>query len=110
MSPISAQILSGDPKRPTDPSVSPLTRHNLRALLTGSTEPLQTLQVDPAAIHITLGIKESVVIRNPPRDASGAYVGEPTLFWKEPTGREDMGIEGVWERRAPGLAPGDYHL
>lgn len=66
--------------------------------------------MDPAAIHITLGIKESVVIRNPPRDESGAYVGEPTLFWKEPDGRVDLGIEGVWGRRAPGLEPGDYHL
>ncbi len=50
------------------------------------------------------------MIRNPPRDGAGAFVGEPTLFWKEPDGKVDMGIEGVWGRRAPGLDPGDYHL
>jgi len=82
----------------------------LHALLTNSDGPLAKLQIDPAAIHITLGIKESVVIRNPPRDDAGAFVGEPTLFWKEPTGTVDMGIEGVWARRATGLDPGDYHL
>lgn len=52
---------------------------------------------DPAAIHLTLGVVESVVFRNP---APGA--DEPWIKHRD-DGKLDMGVEGVWERRAPGL-------
>ncbi|GAA5834308.1 hypothetical protein JCM11251_007954 [Rhodosporidiobolus azoricus] len=70
----------------------------------------------PAAIHLTLGIVESIIFRNPPShttdDGEVVWDGEPEYFWKD-DGKLDMGIEGVWERRLPGFINGDvqrYHL
>lgn len=79
-----------------------------------SPSPLRTAQTytpTPAAIHLTLGFRESVIFRNPPQSASGEWDGEPVVLWKD-DGREDMGIRGVWERRLPGFAKReeDYHL
>jgi hypothetical protein len=56
----------------------------------------------PAAIHLTLGIKESIIFRDPATASE-----EPGVTWKD-DGREDMGIEGVWARRAPQIT--DYKL
>lgn len=49
---------------------------------------------------------ESIIFRNPPStDPSRpleTFEGEPMLRWRD-DGKLDMGIEGVWERRAPGF-------
>ncbi|GAA5859284.1 hypothetical protein JCM8547_008952 [Rhodosporidiobolus lusitaniae] len=81
----------------------------------------ETYSPGPAAIHLTLGIVESLIFRNPatppilnpatnnldwPEDA------QPEFFWKD-DGKLDMGIDGVWERRVPGFVGGveeRYHL
>ncbi|GAA5912987.1 hypothetical protein JCM6882_008890 [Rhodosporidiobolus microsporus] len=71
----------------------------------------------PAAIHLTLGVVESIIFRNSKSrvDASTGqevWDGEPEFFWKD-DGKLDMGIDGVWERRLPGFINGDvqrYHL
>lgn len=94
---------------------------------------LQSYTVDPAAIHLTLGLvrprrlmhpprcpapsnttpmqAESIVFRNPPstdpKDPLNTFVGEPTVMWKD-DGAEDMNFRNVWARRAPGVT--DYHL
>ncbi|KAK4053980.1 hypothetical protein OIO90_003625 [Microbotryomycetes sp. JL221] len=61
---------------------------------------LETYQVDPAAIHLTLGFVESVVFRNPKQDKqTGEWQGDP-FVWMRDDGKKDMGIEGVWARRA----------
>lgn len=41
------------------------------------------------------------------KDAKKEYEGEPIVTWKD-DGKLDMGIEGVWARRAPGVT--DYWL
>jgi hypothetical protein len=68
--------------------------------------------IAPSAIHLTLGFRKSIIFRNPPRDVeTGEWRGEPTIVWKD-DGTEDMGIEGVWDRRL-GMRKretGEYHL
>ncbi|BGP35690.1 hypothetical protein JCM10296v2_007542 [Rhodotorula toruloides] len=85
---------------------------NVAKVLQGQgSESFETYTPSPAAIHLTLGFRESVIFRNPPQSAAGDREGEPTVLWKD-DGREDMGIRGVWERRLPGFAKReeDYHL
>ncbi|KAI5480644.1 hypothetical protein MNV49_007571 [Pseudohyphozyma bogoriensis] len=103
---------SGAPKaaRPAMAQV-PIISSNIISLISDSKEELKTYTPDPAAIHLTLGLKESIIFRNPKSssrdDPTGTFIGEPTFFMKD-DGKEDMGIEGVWARRAPGVT--DYHL
>ena len=68
----------------------------------------------PLHSHALTGLNlqaESIIFRNPPssdpKNPTSTFVGEPQVTWKD-DGREDMGIEGVWARRAPGVT--DYHL
>ncbi|BGP51958.1 hypothetical protein JCM10450v2_007918 [Rhodotorula kratochvilovae] len=113
---------SGAPKaaRPAVLFQAPLVARNIAAVLASapSSAPaqLEELQPGPAAIHLTLGVVESVVFRNPRAegvDEKGEprWMGEPEVIWRD-DGREDMGIEGVWERRVPGFVTGpeSYHL
>ncbi|GEM11249.1 amid-like NADH oxidoreductase [Rhodotorula toruloides] len=99
---------SGAPKaaRPALEQARIVARNVVKALEGQGVESFETYTPSPAAIHLTLGIRESVIFRNPP-DVGG----EPTMIWKD-DGREDMGIRGVWERRLPGFAKRDkdYHL
>ncbi|KAK4705113.1 apoptosis-inducing factor 2, partial [Phenoliferia sp. Uapishka_3] len=98
---------SGAPKaaRPGGVMAGVVAR-NVQKALEGKTDAFEAYVPDPAAIHLTLGINESIIFINPPssdpKDPLNTFVGEPTVTWKD-DGREDMGIEGVWERRAPGV-------
>ncbi|BGP20348.1 hypothetical protein JCM10213_001598 [Rhodosporidiobolus nylandii] len=93
-----------------------IVAHNLARMVKGEEGEEKTYHPTPAAIHLTLGIAESVIFRNPPSSLSAtgevAWEGEPEIVWKD-DGVEDMGIEGVWDRRLPGFVNGDasrYHL
>lgn len=46
--------------------------------------------------------KESVIFRNPDLASQDEKAAEPMKIWKD-DGKLDMGIEGVWARRAPGV-------
>jgi apoptosis-inducing factor 2 len=60
-------------------------------------EPLDHYNVEgTGAIHLTLGIRKSVIFRNPPTGSS-----EPVITHKD-DGQLDMGIDSVWERRGGG--------
>ncbi|KAL7411771.1 hypothetical protein BDY24DRAFT_435652 [Mrakia frigida] len=88
-----------------------IVANNILNQLQSSSEPLETYSYDPAAIHMTFGFVPSIIFKNPPSsdrsNVTGSFIGEPNFFWKD-DGKEDMGIEGVWGRRAPGV--GNYHL
>ncbi|GAA5924966.1 hypothetical protein JCM1841_005381 [Sporobolomyces salmonicolor] len=108
---------SGAPKaaRPALVHAAIVARNIAKLLEGGSADSYETFTPSPGAIHLTLGIRESVIFRNPSsrHTASGdvEWEGEPEVVWKD-DGREDMGIEGVWERRVPGFVQGvdSYHL
>ncbi|KXT02637.1 hypothetical protein AC578_1162 [Pseudocercospora eumusae] len=51
-------------------------------------------EYSPRAIHLSLGLKRNLVFRNP-NEMEGQT--EPTVIEKF-DGREDMGVEGMWER------------
>ncbi|GAA6062518.1 hypothetical protein JCM10212_001568 [Sporobolomyces blumeae] len=86
---------------------------NVAKLLNGEpSTAFEEIEVSPGAIHLTLGFVESIVFRNPRRDPStGGWFGDPVVTMKV-DGKDDMGIEGVWERRVPGFVKRaqDYHL
>ncbi|KAJ8291484.1 Fe-regulated protein 8 [Rhodotorula toruloides] len=104
---------SGAPKaaRPALEQARIVAGNVVKVLRGQGRESLETNTPTPAAIHLTLGFRESVIFRNPPQSPAGEWEGEPTVLWKD-DGREDMGIRGVWERRLPGFAKReeDYHL
>ncbi|BCS18860.1 NAD(P)/FAD-dependent oxidoreductase [Aspergillus puulaauensis] len=79
---------------------------NVQAMIEGR-EPVEEFPRQPAGIHLTLGSKDNVVFRNP-NEAEGQT--EPTII-KRDDGRDDMGVEGWWERL--GVSVNDarqYHL
>ncbi|SCZ99615.1 BZ3500_MvSof-1268-A1-R1_Chr3-1g06154 [Microbotryum saponariae] len=93
-----------------------IVANNIAKLLAGEeASSFETYHPNPAAIHLTLGFAESVIFRNPPstnpEDVLGSFEGDPVIMVKD-DGKKDMGIEGVWERRAPGLVKSqdDYWL
>ncbi|KAL8278110.1 hypothetical protein RQP46_009434 [Phenoliferia psychrophenolica] len=103
---------SGAPKAARPGAVQAgVVARNIARLVEGKTDELETYTPDPAAIHLTLGLAESIIFRNPPsadsQDPVTTFIGEPSVTWKT-DGEEDMGIEGVWARRAPGIT--DHHL
>ncbi|GAA5940125.1 hypothetical protein JCM3775_007270 [Rhodotorula graminis] len=120
---------SGAPKaaRPAVLGQAPLVARNIARVLardsnvTSSSSEAPELELEThtpgaAAIHLTLGVVDSVVFRNPPSsgvDERGEprWDGEPHVTWRD-DGAEDMGIEGVWARRVPGFVTGphSYHL
>ncbi|KAK4186279.1 hypothetical protein QBC35DRAFT_387634 [Podospora australis] len=60
-----------------------------------------------AGIHLTLGLKQNVIFRNPNTAAGDT---EPFINRKE-DGQEDMNIDAVWIRRGVQVAtPQEYHL
>ncbi|KAM0748243.1 FAD/NAD(P)-binding domain-containing protein [Meredithblackwellia eburnea MCA 4105] len=104
---------SGAPKAARPGAVQAgVVARNIAKLVAGKQEPLETYKPDPAAIHLTLGLIESIIFRNPPSssltDPLNTFVGEPVVTFKD-DGHEDMNIEGVWKRRA-GAGITDYHL
>ncbi|KAL4929166.1 NAD(P)/FAD-dependent oxidoreductase [Aspergillus undulatus] len=81
---------------------------NIVALIEGK-QAREEFPRQPAGIHLTLGLKRNIVFRNP-NDAEGET--EPTVIPRE-DGREDMGVEGWWERlgvKPEGTAGLQYHL
>ncbi|GAA5987008.1 hypothetical protein JCM11641_004417 [Rhodosporidiobolus odoratus] len=110
---------SGAPKaaRPAMQQAQIVARNLVKRLKGEREDSYETFTPSPGAIHLTLGVVESIIFRNPAShvDAQTGEVcwdGEPEFFWKD-DGREDMGIESVWERRVPGFVVGDiekYHL
>lgn len=79
---------------------------NIADLVAGRA-PSETIAVAPAGIHLTLGLTRNVIFRNPDTAAGGT---EPFVNLKD-DGREDMGVEGFWERNGVAVAsPKDYHL
>ncbi|EXJ77478.1 oxidoreductase [Capronia epimyces CBS 606.96] len=79
---------------------------NVKALADGQ-EPTETYVRNPAAIHLTLGMQYNVIFRNP-NEAEGQT--QPTIVEKQ-DGREDMGVEGFWERQGiQVINPQQYHL
>lgn len=120
---------SGAPKaaRPAVLGQAPLVARNIARVLARDSNDtssasaqheldLETHTAGAAAIHLTLGVVESVAFRNPPSsgvDERGEprWEGEPHVTWRD-DGAEDMGIEAVWERRVPGFVTGpqSYHL
>ncbi|KAK3989741.1 apoptosis-inducing factor A [Cladorrhinum sp. PSN332] len=79
---------------------------NVVRMIEGERE-LEELSVQPAGIHMTLGLKRHVLFRNP-NTANGDT--EPFVQMKN-DGTEDMDIESVWVRRGVVVTdPQDYHL
>ncbi|KAK0725079.1 hypothetical protein B0H67DRAFT_569526 [Lasiosphaeris hirsuta] len=79
---------------------------NIVAMVAGG-QPVETITVAPAGIHLTLGLTRNVIFRNPDA-AAGAT--EPFVNPKD-DGQADMGIEGVWARRGVTVTTqSDYHL
>ncbi|KAK4201720.1 hypothetical protein QBC40DRAFT_277791 [Triangularia verruculosa] len=79
---------------------------NIVSLINGG-EAEEKLEVAPASIHLTLGLKKNVIFRNPDT-AKG--VTEPYINLKD-DGREDMNMAEVWGRRGPKVtSESDYHL
>ncbi|KAK4048629.1 hypothetical protein OIV83_004599 [Microbotryomycetes sp. JL201] len=99
--------VEANPSTPTDgkpafePPTDSIANEPMSATdLNGNPVLLETYRPDPAAIHLTLGFVESVVFRNPSKNAqTGEWQGEP-FVWSRDDGKKDMGIEGVWARRA----------
>ncbi|GIC84267.1 NAD(P)/FAD-dependent oxidoreductase [Aspergillus udagawae] len=79
---------------------------NIQALIEGRRAE-EEFAPPPAAIHLTLGMKLNVIFRNP-NTAEGQ--AEPWINEKT-DGREDMGVEGWWERLGIQVEnPRSYHL
>ncbi|KAL4802832.1 hypothetical protein BDV18DRAFT_146672 [Aspergillus unguis] len=79
---------------------------NIVSMIQGN-EPTEEYSRAPAGIHLTLGLKYNVVFRNP-NEAEGQ--SEPTIIERD-DGREDMGVEGWWERLGVKINEGkQYHL
>ncbi|GAA5984009.1 hypothetical protein JCM5350_004990 [Sporobolomyces pararoseus] len=79
---------------------SQVLARNILKLLSNEPSKFEAITIAPSAIHLTLGFTESVIFRNPAKQTSetGEWEGEPQIVWKD-DGREDMGIEDVWDRR-----------
>ncbi|KAE8151567.1 hypothetical protein BDV25DRAFT_152456 [Aspergillus avenaceus] len=79
---------------------------NIQAMIEGR-KPEDVFPRMPAAIHITLGMKYNIVFRNP-NEAEGQT--EPTVI-KRDDGREDMNVEGFWQRLGVSInSANQYHL
>ncbi|CAG8088385.1 unnamed protein product [Penicillium olsonii] len=79
---------------------------NIASLIEGKIAD-ETFVKGPGAIHLTLGMKQNVIFRNP-NTAEGQT--EPWINLKE-DGREDMNVEAMWERLGISVEnPRQYHL
>ncbi|KIH95059.1 amid-like NADH oxidoreductase [Sporothrix brasiliensis 5110] len=87
---------SGAPKaaRPAAKQATVVVQ-NIQHLL--NDEPLDTYSsIEPAGIHMTLGLTKNIVFRNP-------QPGEKPHVVPREDGTYDMGIDGVWARRGGGI-------
>lgn len=87
--------------RPAQQQIEVAVR-NIRRLITGSGEKLDTYEVPPASIHLALGLKDSVKFRNP----APGQLGDPSPNI-EADGDLEMGCSRIWANRAPGMT--DYN-
>ncbi|KAI1272181.1 hypothetical protein F5Y07DRAFT_310888 [Xylaria sp. FL0933] len=70
-------------------------------------QPSGEIEVNPAAIHLTLGLTKNLIFRNP--DTSKGET-EPWIVPRD-DGKRDMGIDGIWNRRGvPVTSEAEYHL
>lgn len=83
-----------------------VTAKNILAMIQGQ-EPVEKVEISPAAIHLTLGLRKNTIFRNP--DVKQGQT-EPS-FSLEDDGSADMNIAGVWERRGVSVSDAkEYHL
>ncbi|TFK51270.1 FAD/NAD(P)-binding domain-containing protein [Heliocybe sulcata] len=78
-----------------------IVARNVRALEEGKGGELEVYKPDPAAIHLSLGIKRNVIFRNP------AGPDEEPKYDMKDDGVEDVGSGRAWGMWAPGVQ--DYH-
>ncbi|KAI8680526.1 Oxidoreductase [Fusarium keratoplasticum] len=79
---------------------------NIVSAINGN-EPNDKITVTPPGIHLTLGLKQSVIFRNP-NPSEGRL--EPVITMKD-DGLDDMGIDRVWIRRGIEVKdPEEYFL
>ncbi|KAF3764201.1 hypothetical protein M406DRAFT_98575 [Cryphonectria parasitica EP155] len=91
--------------RPAAPHAAALTR-NMAAMIQGK-EPTEEIVVNPAGIHLTLGLTKNIIFRNPNLKEGQT---EPSFNLKD-DGSADMNIEGTWARRGVRVSrPEEYHL
>ncbi|KAJ4395249.1 hypothetical protein N0V85_006614 [Neurospora sp. IMI 360204] len=73
----------------------------------GKAEDLESVEVQPAAIHLTLGLTKNIIFRNP-NPAAGQT--EPTYELKD-DGSADMGVDRLWIMNGIKVTgPQEYHL
>ncbi|ESA41799.1 FAD/NAD(P)-binding domain-containing protein [Neurospora crassa] len=70
-------------------------------------EDLESVEVQPAAIHLTLGLTKNIIFRNP--NAAAGQI-EPTYTLKD-DGSADMGVDRLWVMNGIKVnGPQEYHL
>ncbi|KAL0465136.1 oxidoreductase [Neurospora intermedia] len=82
---------------------------NVVKLIEGGKNPeeLESVEVQPAAIHLTLGLTKNIIFRNP-NPADGQT--EPTFTLKD-DGSADMGVDRLWVMNDIKVTrPQEYHL
>jgi len=80
---------------------------NIQSLLEGGQKPLKEIQVDPPAIHLTLGIKENVIFCDPDKLKGQT---EPEI-WMQEDGQEDLDVKSQWDYMGKTVDnPREYHL
>ncbi|KAI1129991.1 FAD/NAD(P)-binding domain-containing protein [Nemania abortiva] len=78
--------------------------NNILAMIEGR-EATQNIDVQPPAIHLTLGLTKNLVFANPDPGET-----EPWIKHRD-DGKADMGIDGVWGRRGVAVkSDAEYHL
>ncbi|ROW04893.1 hypothetical protein VMCG_04907 [Cytospora schulzeri] len=83
-----------------------VTAKNIVAMVEGR-EPEEKIEIGPAAIHLTLGLRKNTIFRNPNVKEGQT---EPFVNLKD-DGTPDMNIDLVWERRGVMVSdPKEYHL
>lgn len=79
---------------------------NIVAMVEGK-EPQEKIEIDPPAIHLSLGLAKNTIFRNPNTKARQT---EPTISLQD-DGSPNMNIDVVWERRGVMVSdPKEYHL
>ncbi|TGJ78336.1 hypothetical protein E0Z10_g10430 [Xylaria hypoxylon] len=70
-------------------------------------EPSEKIEVNPAAIHLTLGLSKNLIFRNP--NTSKGEI-EPSMVPRD-DGSLDMNIDGMWNRFGVSVkSEAEYHL
>lgn len=79
---------------------------NIVAMVEGK-EPREKIEIDPPAIHLSLGLTKNTIFRNPNTKTGQT---EPSISLQD-DGSPNMNIDVVWERRGVMVSdPKEYHL